>query len=88
MRNLSLVELRRRLENPPDLYRDLWQLIEQIPLGTVSTYRELAQALGDRVATRWVGKVLFNHLHTNLCHCHRIVRVSGELGKFVTGEPE
>ncbi|MDG2384194.1 MAG: MGMT family protein [Pirellulaceae bacterium] len=58
MRNLSLVELRRRTENPTDLYRVLWQLIEQIPIGSVSTYGELAQTLGDRVATRWVGKVL------------------------------
>ena len=87
MRNLSLVDLRRELQNPPDLLRVLWQLVRQIPSHRVSTYGRLAEALGDARATRWVGNVLLNHQHADSCACHRVVRVTGEIGNFVTGDP-
>ena len=68
----------------PDLSKHLWNLVEQIPRGRVTTYGTLAESLGDKVASRWVGTELLNHRHEKQCHCHRVVRADGTLGAFVT----
>ncbi len=75
------------LENLPDLRQHLWGLIAQIPAGRVTTCGQLAAALGDVVAARWVGQETLHHRHAPGCSCHRVVRAGGELGGYVTGEP-
>jgi len=69
----------------PDLLAVLAGLLEQIPAGRVSTYGDVADALGDRIASRWVGHVALHHEHGPDCHCHRLVRADGQLGLYVTG---
>lgn len=72
------------LPNIPDLdacLRDLWN---QIPPGRVTTYGDLADALGDRIAARWVGQAALRHDHSADCPCHRMVRADGSLGNYVT----
>lgn len=61
----------------------LWS---QIPRGRVATYGDLADALGDRVAARWVGHYALNHDHRAGCPCHRLVRADGTVGGHVDGE--
>jgi len=68
-----------------DLPAELWRLIAQIPIGRVTTYGALADALGDRVAARWVGERLMDHAHDAGCCCHRVVRARGEPGLFIAG---
>jgi deoxyribonuclease V len=72
----------------PDLPAELQRLLEQIPAGRVSTYGDLARALGDVSAARWVGEYLREHPHEENCGCHRVVRKGGEVGLFVTGDPQ
>ncbi len=68
----------------PDLPDLLWRLIRQIPAGRVTTYGALAEALGNRIAARWVGYVAMHHDHGPDCLCHRLVRADGQLGRFIT----
>ena len=70
----------------PDLPDQLLKLVAQIPTGRVTTYGDLADALGDRIASRWVGHFLLHHSHGTECHCHRVVRAGGELGRYVSGD--
>lgn len=70
---------------PPDLTQALHRLLAQIPPGRVTTYGALARALGDVRAAVWVAEHLAVHRHEERCPCHRVVRVSGDLGRFVTG---
>ena len=70
----------------PDLYQELWQLLSQVPSGRVTTYGSLAVALGDAAAARWIGGTLRDHAHTENCPCHRVVRQTGELGLYVSGD--
>ena len=70
----------------PDLNNELWQLVAQIPRGCVSTYGDIARALGDVSASRFVGAELLHHDHDQSCCCHRVIRSDGSLGKFVSGE--
>jgi deoxyribonuclease V len=65
----------------------LERLLSQIPRGRFTTYGHLARALGDVAAARWVGQYLLDHPHRRGCHCHRVVRLTGEPGLYMDGEP-
>lgn len=67
----------------PDLSAQLARLIAQIPAGRVTTYGDLADALGLRTAARWVGEFMREHEHTPECVCHRVVRKDGDLGLYL-----
>jgi deoxyribonuclease V len=67
----------------PDLESELKGLLAQVPAGQVTTYGELADALGLRAAARWVGEFLREHEHAPACCCHRVVRKDGELGLYL-----
>ncbi|MCA9265702.1 MAG: endonuclease V [Planctomycetales bacterium] len=69
----------------PDLPVLLGQLVQSIPQGHVTTYGDLARALGDVAASRWVGQHLADHVHENNCCCHRVVLATGKIGNYVTG---
>lgn len=69
----------------PDMPHELLALLSQIPRGRVSTYGSLAQALGERQASRWVGHFLLHHKHAADCPCHRVVRADGALGSYIEG---
>ncbi|MFO1092465.1 MAG: endonuclease V [Planctomycetaceae bacterium] len=69
-----------------DLRAELTSLLVQIPAGRVSTYGALADALGDRVAARWVGEFLLDHPHGPDCVCHRVVRRNGDPGLYIAGD--
>jgi deoxyribonuclease V len=70
-----------------DLPRELERLLAQIPRGCFTTYGHLARALGDVKAARWVGQYLLEHNHHRRCHCHRVVRLTGEPGLYIDGHP-
>lgn len=72
----------------PDIPATLWELVAQVPRGQVTTYGQLALALGHLSAARWVGHEVLHHEHRPHdadCVCHRVVRATGELGEFVAG---
>ena len=69
-----------------DVVHDVWQFIRQIPTGCVATYGDVARALGDIAASRFVGELMMDHLHTDDCCCHRLVRADGSVGKYVSGD--
>ncbi len=84
----------RRLELPnpehfpnlPDMHRAVWRFVHAVPAGQVATYGQLARRLGDVNASRWVGSVLLHHAHQAACPCHRVVRSSGEVGRYAEGD--
>jgi len=73
----------------PDLPAAVLSLLKQIPAGQVTTYGDLARALGDDQArsARWLGEFLKNHAHDDHCPCHRVVRSNGDVGLSLCGDP-
>jgi deoxyribonuclease V len=72
----------------PDLPLALGDLLRQVPAGRVATCGDLAEALGNRIAARWVGHFALHHEHGPQCLCHRIVRHGGQLGGYAAGSIE
>ena len=70
--------------NVPDIERELADLVRQVPPGRVTTYRALAEALGDPGAARFVGEWLMRAAAEKL-PVHRVVHASGDVGRFAFG---
>lgn len=66
----------------PDLAKIILELLLQIPEGKVTTYKDIALALGDGAAARAVGTVMANNEKPEKYPCWRVVRSSGEVGKY------
>lgn len=48
------MSLPESLRNIPDMLKETYDLVAQVPLGKVTTYGEVAKALGDIVASRYI----------------------------------
>jgi len=63
----------------------VWEALLQIPTGTVTTYSEIALAVGSPKAVRAVGTAVGRNPVSWLIPCHRALRKSGELGGYHWG---
>jgi len=63
-------------------------IVSQIPKGKVTTYGEIARALGDVRAARAVGESLKKNPRPVEIPCHRVVMSDGSLGGYAFGGPE
>jgi methylated-DNA-[protein]-cysteine S-methyltransferase len=84
--------------SPMTFNEQVWKACRKIPKGRVSTYGELAQALGTK-AYRAVGTALNKNPYSawrqvggskeqsslEIVPCHRVVKSTGELGGFAQG---
>lgn len=66
------------LPNLPDLSDELKRLLAQVPRGRVTSFGDLAEALGDLGAARWVATEIAGWRDTKL-PWHRAVRRTGDL---------
>jgi len=62
----------------------VWELLEKIPEGKVTTYKIIAEKLGTK-AYRAVGNACHNNPHTPKAACHRVVNSNGRIGEFRSG---
>ena len=62
----------------------VYELCKQIPIGKVSTYKEIANALGGK-AYRAVGNALNKNPYAPFVPCHRVINSNGKLGGFASG---
>ncbi|KPQ14929.1 MAG: AraC family transcriptional regulator / methylated-DNA-[protein]-cysteine-methyltransferase [Rhodobacteraceae bacterium HLUCCO18] len=65
----------------------VWEALLAIPSGHVTTYSEIAQAIGHPGAVRAVGTAVGRNPISWLIPCHRAVRKSGGLGGYHWGLP-
>jgi len=68
-----------------DFLKSVLALVNQIPKGRVSSYKEIAIALGDEIAARAVGEVLGLNPYPVVIPCHRVVHSNGMLGGYSLG---
>ncbi len=65
----------------------VWEALLSIPSGQVTTYSEIAQAIGHPKAVRAVGTAVGRNPISWLIPCHRALRKSGGLGGYHWGLP-
>ncbi len=63
----------------------VWKALKRIPKGKVTTYKELAKAVGSRNASREVGNACNKNPHSPRVPCHRVVSSSGKIGGYSHG---
>ena len=80
MRSESLGDL-------PDLWKATYDLVAQVPEGMVTTYGEVAKALGDIVASRFVGLAMSKNDDIDRVPCRRVVQTDGYVGGYTGGGP-
>lgn len=65
----------------------VWEALLSIPTGHVTTYSEIAEAVGNPRAVRAVGTAVGRNPVSWLIPCHRALRKSGGLGGYHWGLP-
>ena len=65
----------------------VWEALLSIPSGQVTTYSEIAEAIGSPRAVRAVGTAVGRNPISWLIPCHRALRKDGALGGYHWGLP-
>ena len=68
-----------------NLFEYTYDLIRQIPDGKISSYGAVAEALGDKIAARSVGRMMNQNPNADTMPCYKIVHSNGQLGGFGLG---
>jgi len=68
-----------------NLFEYTYNLVRQIPKGKISSYGAVAEALGDKIASRAVGHMMNQNPNADTMPCFRIVHSDGKLGGFGLG---
>ena len=71
-----------------NLYEYFYNLVRQIPDGYITTYGELARALGDIRAARAVGYMLSVNSDPDGIPCYKVVYSDRRVGKYALGVDE
>lgn len=65
----------------------VFELLKQIPLGKVASYKNIAQAA--KIHARQVGRLLHSNTNPDVYPCHRVVHSDGSMaGGYVFGGPD
>ncbi|MCD4740687.1 MGMT family protein [archaeon] len=64
----------------------LWELLQRIPKGKVTTYSELAKVLGT--SPRVIGSLLRSNKDLDSIPCYKVVMSNGQLGGYSLGVTE
>jgi len=64
----------------------VWRALQEIPLGEVKSYAEIADAIGAPTSARAVARACASNRTAVLVPCHRVVRSDGSLGGYRWGE--
>lgn len=60
----------------------VWEALLRIPAGEVSSYQQLANAVGNPKASRAVGSAVGSNPVSWLIPCHRVIRQEGVIGNY------
>jgi O-6-methylguanine DNA methyltransferase len=64
----------------------VYDVTERIPIGRVTTYKEIAMAIGHPKSARAVGNALNRNPYSSRVPCHRVIRSNMSVGGFARGD--
>jgi len=71
--------------NKMNFNQKVWEKLKGIPKGRISTYKEIAKAIGKPKAFRAVGNACNKNPFAPKVPCHRIVKSNGRIGGYAQG---
>lgn len=63
----------------------VWRALLDIPIGKLSTYKKVADAVNNSKAVRAVGSAVGHNPVSYIIPCHRVIRSDGGLGGYSSG---
>jgi methylated-DNA-[protein]-cysteine S-methyltransferase len=65
--------------------RRVYQIVSEIPIGQVRTYKWVAGKAGKPQASRAVGQILKRNPYPLIIPCHRVINSNKKIGGYVFG---
>ena len=69
-----------------NLEKKIYKKLTEVPKGQITTYGELAKAVGLKNGQRAVGRIMNKNPFPVIIPCHRVVMSSGKVGGYAYGE--
>ena len=69
-----------------NLDQKIYKKLLDVPKGQITTYGELAKAVGLKNGQRVVGKIMNKNPYPVIIPCHRVVMSTGKIGGYAYGE--
>ena len=64
----------------------VYKKLLDVPKGQLTTYGDLAKAVGLKNGQRIIGKIMKNNPYPVLVPCHRVVMSTGKIGGYAYGK--
>ena len=68
------------------LEEKVYKKLLEVPKGKVTTYRELAKAIGLKNGQRVIGRIMNKNPYPVIVPCHRVIKSDGKIGGYAWGE--
>ncbi len=68
------------------LEKKIYKKLLEVPKGQITTYGELAKAVGLKNGQRAVGRIMNKNPYPVIIPCHRVVMSDGKVGGYAYGE--
>ncbi|MCH7966688.1 MAG: MGMT family protein [Thaumarchaeota archaeon] len=69
-----------------NIEQKIYKKLLEVPKGQITTYGELAKAVGLKNGQRVVGKIMNKNPYPVIIPCHRVVMSTGKIGGYTFGE--
>ena len=69
-----------------NLEQHVYKKLMNVPKGHVTTYGDLAKAVGLKNGQRIIGKIMNKNPYPVLVPCHRVVMSTGKIGGYAYGK--
>lgn len=69
-----------------NLDKKIYKKLLEVPEGKITTYGELAKAVGIKNGQRAVGKIMNKNPYPVIIPCHRVVKSDGKIGGYAYGQ--
>ena len=69
-----------------NIEQKVYKKLLDVPKGKITTYGDLAKAVGLKNGQRIIGKIMNKNPYPVLVPCHRVVMSTGKIGGYAYGE--
>ena len=69
-----------------NLEQRVYKKLTQVPPGKVTSYGELAKAVGLKNGQRVIGQIMKKNPYPVIIPCHRVVKSDGKIGGYAYGD--